>query len=126
MNKQPQYVTPHEITNKEKDDMDERKIQKNKEMHFRRKQRQLIRFKRGIYIYIYILELEAQETGAGGLARAAVVEAERRILLPDTMLNTIRTMLTATLIDVIYVTFMCGYSPTPCANEFLVSISDDV
>jgi hypothetical protein len=86
-----------------------------------------------------VIELEAKQSGAGAWGREALEEDSKRvtalnilllfisqIFLPDTLLNTVKTLQAFTLIDVLYITFLCGYRPTTARHNVLTPISTDV
>jgi len=82
----------------------------------RKRIRDLIRLRR---------DVEAEKTTAGIWARQAEEEFKSRILLPQSLLRTVKMIIILALLTFIYVAWLCGHKPTACMNTILTSATTE-
>ncbi len=82
----------------------------------RKRVRELIRLRR---------DVEAEKTTAGIWARQAEEEFKSRILLPQSLLRTVKLMITFSLITFIYISWLCGHKTTAAQNTVLKAVTTE-
>jgi hypothetical protein len=75
----------------------------------RKRIRELIRLRR---------DVEAEKTSAGIWARQAEEEFKHRILLPQSILIFVKLIIILSLLDFVYIAFMCGLKPSALQSHF--------
>jgi len=92
------------------------KMRREKAAIERKRIRELIRLRR---------DVEAEKTGAGVWSKQAEEEFKKRILLPNILLKTVKTIIVLSIIDFIYVAWLSGHRTTACQNKVLTGISSE-
>ncbi len=87
------------------DDETKAKLRREKAAIERKRIRELIRLRR---------DMEAEKTSAGIWARQAEEEFKKRILLPNSLLKTVKTIIICSLMTFIYIAWLCGHRTTAC------------
>ncbi|CDW91855.1 dhhc zinc finger domain-containing protein [Stylonychia lemnae] len=96
------------------DDETKAKLRREKAAIERKRIRELIRLRR---------DVEAEKTSAGVWARQAEEEFKKRILLPNSLLKTVKTIIIVSLMTFIYIAWLCGHKTTACQNTLLKNIT---
>ena len=71
------------------------------------------------------IEAAVDRTIATRNARQAEEEFKSRILLPQSLLRTVKMIIILALLTFIYVAWLCGHKPTACMNTILTSATTE-
>ena len=80
----------------------------------RKRIRDLIRLRR---------DVEAEKSSAGIWARQAEEEFKKRILLPQSLMITVKMLTVLSLLTFIYISWLCGHKTTAVQNTILQSVT---
>jgi len=98
------------------DDETKAKLRREKAAIERKRIRELIRLRR---------DVESEKTSAGIWARQAEEEFKQRIILPNSLLKTVKTVIICSLITFIYIAWLCGHRTTACQNSVLRNVTTE-
>eukprot|EP00347_Sterkiella_histriomuscorum_P011952 403370468 len=98
------------------DDETKAKLRREKAAIERKRIRELIRLRR---------DVEAEKTSAGIWAKQAEEEFKKRVLLPNSLLKTVKTIIVCSLMTFIYISWLCGHRTTACQNTLLKGITTE-
>ena len=65
--------------------------------------------------------MEAEKSSAGIWARQAEDEFKKRILLPQSLLKTVKMIIILSLITFIYIAWLCGHQTTAVQNTIVLA-----
>jgi hypothetical protein len=82
----------------------------------RKRIRELIRLRR---------DVEAEKTSAGIWSKMAEEEFKKRILLPNSLLKTVKTMIICSMLTFLYMSWLCGHKATACYNTVLTKVTTE-
>lgn len=80
----------------------------------RRKLRDLIRMRR---------DIEAKKSNAGIWSKQAEDELKSKVMLPNSLLSTVKTIIICSILTFIYVSWLSGHKTVACQNEYLINVT---
>ena len=92
------------------------KLRREKAAVDRKRIRELIRLRR---------DVESEKTSAVIWARQAEEEFKKRILLPNSLLKTVKILNICAMMTFIYISWLCGHSTAACQNTVLTTLTNE-